>query len=264
MASCCKTWVHKSVLEFCSVIWKDVPWEHVNWQVLVNKCRDYGICRLLRYGECFWPSSQMVYYGLYLCLSSNIAFLLNSMCMNNLGDPILSRASTKTVNFKDFGITRARNCLPESVTCLYNSPLMWVKVSNSCCGALLFNSCLDMHLQNGPVLCICSNASNLSAVSGFGVGVVSWEILGEISGCGVSMVLGKAILCMTSGIKSGSVGHERLLACWHMLLLSLVLLIMRGQSAALFCAPENPFKDDIVCGQFQTPSGNLVISLFAI
>ena len=94
----------------------------------------------------------------------------------------MSWASTETVNFQDFGITRARNCLPESVMCLYSSPFTWVKVSNSCCGALPFNSHLDMHLQNGSVLCICSNASNLSAVSGFGVGVVAWEILGEVSG----------------------------------------------------------------------------------
>ena len=90
-----------------------------------------------------------------------------------------------TVYFQHLGITRARNCLPESVTCLYNSPLTWVKVSNSCCGALLFNSHLKIHLQNWSVLCICSNASNLSAVSGLGAGVVSWEILGEISGCAV-------------------------------------------------------------------------------
>ena len=68
---------------------------------------------------------------------------------------------------------------------------MWVKVSNSCCGALPFNSHLEIHLQNMSVLQICSNASNLSAVSGFGVKVVSWEILGEILGCGVEVVLGE-------------------------------------------------------------------------
>ena len=96
------------------------------------------------------------------------------------------------MNFQDLGITRARNCLPQSVMCLYNSPFTWVKVSNSCCGALPFNSRLDICLQNRSVLCICSNASNLSAVSGFGVGVVSWEILGEISGCEVDVVLGEA------------------------------------------------------------------------
>ena len=44
-------------------------------------------------------------------------------------------------------------------------------------GALPFNRHLDMCLQNGSVLCICSKASNLFAVSGFGVVVDSWEIL---------------------------------------------------------------------------------------
>ena len=66
--------------------------------------------------------------------------------------------------------------------CLYNSPLMWVKVSNSCCGALSFNSHLDMHLQNRSVLCICSNASNLSAVSGFGVGLSPEKFLVKYQG----------------------------------------------------------------------------------
>ena len=48
-----------------------------------------------------------------------------------------------------------------------------------------------MHLQNGSVLCICSKVSTLSAVSGFGVVVDSWEIWGEISGCGVEVALGE-------------------------------------------------------------------------
>ena len=52
-----------------------------------------------------------------------------------------------------------------------------------------------MHLQNGSVLCICINTSNLSAVSGFGVRVVSWEILGEISECEVGVVLGE-VFCV--------------------------------------------------------------------
>ena len=52
-----------------------------------------------------------------------------------------------------------------------------------------FSSLLEMHLQNGSVLCICSKASSLSAVSGLGVVMDSWEIWGEISGCGVEVVL---------------------------------------------------------------------------
>ena len=87
--------------------------------------------------------------------------------------------------------------------CLYNSPFTWVKVSNSCCGALPFNRHLDMCLQNGSVLYICSNASNLSAVSGLGVEVVSWEILGKISGCGVGVVLGETFCVQLLVLKVG-------------------------------------------------------------
>ena len=94
--------------------------------------------------------------------------------------PYLSWASTKTVYFQDFGMTKVRNCLPVSVTCLYNSPFTWVKVSNSWWGALPFSSLLEMHLQNGSVLYICNRASSLSAVISFGVVVDSCEIWGEI------------------------------------------------------------------------------------
>ena len=40
---------------------------------------------------------------------------------------------------------------------------------------------LEMHLQKGSVLCICSNASRQSAVSDFGVVVASWEMWGAVS-----------------------------------------------------------------------------------
>ena len=63
-----------------------------------------------------------------------------------------------------------------------------MKIYVSCCGALPFNKCLEICLQNGLVLCICSNASNLSAVSGLGVEVASGDIFGETSGCGVKIV----------------------------------------------------------------------------
>ena len=46
---------------------------------------------------------------------------------------------------------------------------------------MLFNSLLEMHLQKGSVLCICSNVARQSAVSDFGVGVASWEIWGAAS-----------------------------------------------------------------------------------
>ena len=39
--------------------------------------------------------------------------------------------------------------------------------------ALPFSSLLDMHLQKGSILCICSKASHRSAVNDFGMGVSS-------------------------------------------------------------------------------------------
>ena len=69
-----------------------------------------------------------------------------------------------------------------------------------------------MHLQNGYVLCICSKASNLSNVSGFGVVVDSWEILGEISGCGVEVALEEVCCVWLLVLQAGlSVGE----GCWH-------------------------------------------------
>ena len=95
--------------------------------------------------------------------------------------PSLSWASTRMVNFHDFGITSVRNFFPASKMCLYRSPFTWVKVSNLWHGALPINSLLEMHLQKGSVLCICSNASRWSAASDFGVGVASWERWGTAS-----------------------------------------------------------------------------------
>ena len=56
--------------------------------------------------------------------------------------------------------------------CLYNNPLMCVNKSASCCDALPFDNCFEIHLQNGSILCICSRALCVSAV----------KILGVISG----------------------------------------------------------------------------------
>ena len=53
--------------------------------------------------------------------------------------------------------------------CVYSYPFTLVKTSVSCCSALPLNKHLEIHLQNGSVLCILSNASNLSAVRGLGV-----------------------------------------------------------------------------------------------
>ena len=68
------------------------------------------------------------------------------------------------------------------------------KTSVSCCSALSFNKCLEIHLQNRSVHCICSNASNLSTVRGLGVRVATGEIFGETSGCGVEVVSGESFL----------------------------------------------------------------------
>ena len=42
-------------------------------------------------------------------------------------------------------------------------------------------------------LCICSNASNLSAVRGLDIGIALEEIFGETSGCGVGVVSGESL-----------------------------------------------------------------------
>ena len=94
-----------------------------------------------------------------------------------------------------------------------------------------------MCFPNGPVLCICSKACNLSAVSGCGVVADSWEILGEILGCGVEVALGEVccvqLLVLKVGLSAGEavgmltdVDVEVGFTNWE------------RQSAALFLAPE--------------------------
>ena len=112
--------------------------------------------------------------------------------MNTSWLPSLSCASTSTVCFHDFGMTRARNFWFESVTCLYSNPLMCKKTSASCLSAILFDRCLQMCLQNGSVLCICSRACNLSSVSssgmtsGVSVTLVKSAVNVSVLYCGVS------------------------------------------------------------------------------
>ena len=100
--------------------------------------------------------------------------------------PNLSWASTRTVYFQDFGITRARNFFPESVMYLYRSPLMWVNNCVSCLGSFPLDNHFEIHLWKGSVFCIWRRASNLSAVKDFGVGssvdAMSGVILGGIVG----------------------------------------------------------------------------------
>ena len=101
--------------------------------------------------------------------------------------PKLLWTSTWTVYFQDLGMTRARNFCPKSVTCLYNSPLTWVKRSVLCCGAIPLDKCLEIHLQKGLVFCIWRRASNLCAVRDLGVGFGTGETSGVILGFAVEV-----------------------------------------------------------------------------
>ena len=105
--------------------------------------------------------------------------------------PSLSCTSMITVYLHYFGMTRAKILWLESMTCLYSNPLLCRKRSTSCFSTFPFDSCLEMWLQNGSFLCICSSACNLSSVSGFGMvsGVsmilVMSGIVVSVLGCGV-------------------------------------------------------------------------------
>ena len=61
------------------------------------------------------------------------------------------------------------------------------KRSASCFGAFLFDRLLEMHLQKGSVLCICSSACNLSSVSDFGM-AFGMSVTVVISGVTVSVL----------------------------------------------------------------------------
>ena len=153
-----------------------------------------------------------------------------------------------------------RNFFPASETCLYRSPFTWVKVSNSWCCALPFNSLLEMHLQKGSVLCICSNASRWSAVSDFGVGVASWERWGTVS-VGRAEVEFEVLWVWLLVLKAGPSLKEAV-----SMLMDVVVGVtnLERQSAALFLDSRDPFKWDVVCGEFQTPSVYFVIGVLAI
>ena len=71
--------------------------------------------------------------------------------------------------FPGFWDNEGKNCFPDSMTCLYSNPFMWVKTSVSCCGVLPFNKSIEICLQNGKVIYIWSNTSNLSTVRGLSV-----------------------------------------------------------------------------------------------
>ena len=143
-----------------------------------------------------------------------------------------------TVYFQDLGMTKVRNFLPASIICLYKSPLTWVKVANSWWGALPFSNLLEMHLQNGSVLCICSKASRCSAVNGFGVVVGSWETWCVVSGWGVEVV-SEVFWVWLLAWKAGPSLEEAV----NILIDVLVgVTNLERQSAALFLAPEIHLK----------------------
>ena len=100
-----------------------------------------------------------------------------------------------------------------------------------CLGAFPFDRCLEMHLQNGSVLYICSSTCNLSVVSGFGVvlgvsvvsGVMTsdwgcvvgssvvlcWAVLLQVLNAGPSRLVADSI-CTVAGLSCGnSTSHER-------------------------------------------------------
>ena len=94
--------------------------------------------------------------------------LIRPVCLNSfLDDQVYHEPTTNTMYFHALGMTRAKNFLFESVTCLYSNPFTCRKRSASCLGDFPFDSHLEICLQNGSVFCICRSACNLSMVSGF-------------------------------------------------------------------------------------------------
>ena len=133
--------------------------------------------------------------------------------------PSLSCASMSTVYFYDFGMTRAKNVWFKSVICLYSNPLMCRQRSASCFNAFLFDRHLDMCLDNGSHLCICSRVCNLFLVSSLGVAsgvsvtLVIYGITVSVLGCGVRFYV---MLCSSpSGMECRSilVGSNEHLNC---------------------------------------------------
>ena len=60
-----------------------------------------------------------------------------------------------------------------------------------------------MHLQNGSVFYIWTRASNLSAMRDLGVGLVSGDTSGVMSGCGVRVVAVESCLVQPLVLKAG-------------------------------------------------------------
>ena len=90
-------------------------------------------------------------------------------------------------------MTRAKNFWLESMTCLWSNPFTCKKRSVSSLGTLPFDSNLEMHLQNGSILYICSSACNQSVVSGFGV-VLGVSVTSGVTASDCGFVVGSSVV----------------------------------------------------------------------
>ena len=154
---------------------------------------------------------------------------------------------------------------------------MCKKRSASCLGAFSLDRCLEMHLQNGSILCICTSACNLSVVSGFGV-VLGMSVTSGVTasdwGCtvGSSVMLHWALLLLV-----WNVGPSRLVAdsIWTVAGLSCgCSTSLDRQSPALFWAPDihlkvmlyvsssNPHQFTLLMAFF--PSRNLASGMWSL
>ena len=158
--------------------------------------------------------------------------------------PSLSCTSTSTVYIQAFGMTGAKNFWFESVTCLCSNPLMCRKRSASCFGAFPFNRHLEICLQNGSVLCICSRECSLSSVSGFSVATgVSLTVI--IRGGGSSVMLHCTVLLLVL-----NVGPSWLVAVsiWTVACLSCgSSTSLERQSAGFVLGSSYPLKGNVIC-----------------
>ena len=118
---------------------------------------------------------------------------------------------------------------------------MCKKRSASCLGAFPLDRCLEMHLQNGSVLCICNSACNLSVVSSFGV-VLGVPLMSGVTApaCG-HRVRSSVMLHWAALLLEWNVGPSRLVAdsIWTVTGLSCgSSTSLERQSAVLFWAPD--------------------------
>ena len=108
-----------------------------------------------------------------------------------------------TVYFHAFGMTRAKTfgLNPWHVYTV----ISWCVERDQLHVLVLFHFCLEMHLQNGSVFCICSKACSLSLLRGFGMA----------SGVSVMLVLSD-VTVSALGVRSSVILHcEVLFLVWN-------------------------------------------------